>query len=159
MLRACAAPKISMSGMSSPDVTELSTNSAQATIRIAVFTNRPNLRKTGGAMDITSRRRDFECSILSMTICASRIESVMMGITPLSIPRITTVRGSRVVEGESQEHSLRVVRQLFVSLTHLTGKATYQGVNINRGDFQAEYEKEKAEENSGLLSYGGVGIN
>jgi hypothetical protein len=48
---------------------------------------------------------------------------------------------------------------LIASLTHLTGEATYQGVNIDRGDFQAEYEKEKAEENSGLLSYGGVGIN
>ena len=40
-----------------------------------------------------------------MTMCASRMESVRIGATPLSMLKITTVSGSRVVEGESQEHN------------------------------------------------------
>jgi len=47
-----------------------------------------------------SRKTDFECSILSMTRCVRRIESVIMGIPLLRIPKMTTVRGSREVEGK-----------------------------------------------------------
>ncbi|KAI0276845.1 hypothetical protein BGY98DRAFT_983431 [Russula aff. rugulosa BPL654] len=92
MFRFCAASRISLVfGAPSPDlsIAELSTNSAQATIYIAA-----------------SRIGDVECSSLSTTMCSNRTESVIIGVTPLSIPIITTVRGSRVVEGESHEHSL-----------------------------------------------------
>jgi hypothetical protein len=65
----------------------------------------------------------LECSSLSRTMCSNRMESVMIGVTPLSIPIITTVRGSRVVEGESHEHSLSgrvfVGNHHVVSPTHL----------------------------------------
>lgn len=54
---------------------------------------------------MASRMGDLEFSILSRVMCSNSMESVMIGVTPLSIPRITTVRGSRVVEGESHEHS------------------------------------------------------
>jgi len=56
-------------------------------------------------MVMVSRIGDLESSSLSMTMCDNRMESVMIGVTPLSIPIITTVRGSRVVEGESHEHN------------------------------------------------------
>ena len=105
MLRTRASSKISMPGTPSPDVTELSTNPAPATIYIAAFPKRPNLRKTGGAMVMASRMGDLEFSILSRMMCSNRMESVTIGVTLLSIPIITTVRGSRVVEGESHEHS------------------------------------------------------
>jgi len=107
MLCFCAASRTSVFGTPSPDllITELSTNPAQATIYIAVFAKRPNLRRTGGAMVIASRIGDLECSSLSMTMCSNRMESVIIGVTPLRIPIITTVRGSRVVEGESHEYS------------------------------------------------------
>ena len=105
MLRTRAASKIVMSGTPSWVETELSTNSAQATIYIAVLAKRPNLRRTGTAMVMASRKGDLACSILSMTMCSNRTESVMIGVTSLSTPIITTVRGSSVVEGESHEHS------------------------------------------------------
>jgi hypothetical protein len=111
MLCLCAASRIPVFGTPSPDLTELSTNAAQATIYIAVFAKRPNLRRTGGAMVTASRIGDLECSSLSTTMCSNRMESVMIGVTPLSIPMMTTVRGSRVVEGESHEHSLSGVRR------------------------------------------------
>ena len=59
-------------------------------------------------MVMASRIGDFECSSLSMTMWSNRIESVMIGVTPLSVPIITTVRGSRVVEGESHEHNFKL---------------------------------------------------
>lgn len=99
-------------------------------------------------MVTVSRKYDFECSILSMTMCASRTESVMIGVTLLRFSRMTSVRGSRVAKGESQEHSF----QGCSSLTLLSGEATHQRVDINEGDFQAKYEKDKAQGNSSLLS-------
>lgn len=162
MLRFCAASRTSVffgtPPLPSPDllITELSTNPAQATIYIAVFAKRPNLRRTGGATVKASRIGDFECSNLSMTMCSNRMESVMIGVTLLSIPMMTTVRGSRVVEGESHEHSFLsgffVGYNVFVSShwqPHLSQfvfewEVTYQSVNINEGDLQAKYEKEKA---------------
>ena len=38
-------------------------------------------------------------------MCVSKMESVRIGTTPLSMLKITTVSGSRVVEGENQEHN------------------------------------------------------
>ncbi len=105
MLRFCAASSISVSGTPSLDLTELSTKSAQPTIYIAAFAKRPNLRRTGGAMVMASRMGDLECSSLSLTMCSNRMESVIIGVTPLNIPIITTVRGWKVVEGESHEHN------------------------------------------------------
>jgi len=67
----------------------------------------------------------------------------------------TTVSGSRVVEGESQEHNFNGLSSTF---SYLSSEATYQCVNINTRDFQAEYEKEKAQGNGGLLSYWWIGI-
>jgi hypothetical protein len=79
----------------------------------------------------TSRTRDLECSILSMTMCVSRMESVIIGVTPLSMPKTTTVRGSRMVEGESQEHNFKKVSDLFGLTYPSLVKVTYQGVNID----------------------------
>lgn len=122
MLRACAVFKTSISKAPSPNIIEINTNSAQAAIYIAAFANRPNLRKTGAAMVIARRRGDFECSSLSMTICVRRMESVRIGVTPLSMLKTTTVSGSRVVEGESQEHNFNDLSSAF---SRLSGEATY----------------------------------
>ena len=113
MLRFCAASRMSVFGMPSPglSITEPSTNTAQATIYIAVFPKRQNLRRTGGAIVMASRIGELECPSLSMTMCSNRTESVIIGVTLLSIPMITTVRGSRVVEGESHEHILSDFRE------------------------------------------------
>ena len=38
-------------------------------------------------------------------------------------------------------------------------QVTYQCIYINKGNFQAKYEEEKAQEDSGLLSSWKIGMN
>ena len=58
--------------------------------------------------------------------------------------------------------SCRIFVSNVISLTHpsqLLQEVTYKGVNINEGNLQAKYEKEKAQEDNGLLPSRRIGMN